>query len=558
MKRKIINRDVLEHIENISLSKAEKELKEAIGILEGVLGVSGLQLYCYNENSVVYQTPDKNYIHANYKIGRNTVKFDNIEELVVDENSVKQKQRAAISEMIDAVLDNNERVAKEKFQEYLKLSRWPNLKRIRENRQRTVKAKELQLESALLDHVRRMGMADVYETVNNVLEYIDWVKNDSVFKEAVYKRDENGNVTFVEIPVSQERIKLRLQANEWNKPSMEIYKQRCSIPRLIKNKKFCEAVRDLKRQNALADPDDLETCLENIVSNWPQLLYTTEDELAHVLGEALSMVGENNYDEQQCRFMAEGILRHALSCYPQRAYRVFRLAGRPQLHEDANHNYEHYQRVAEQYFAKLDERYGLELKAFEDLYEAVEKVYRTASLQKNENVKHRALMHLRELSDMLAGKQDLDINSAYEAASWVKELLEANVPGAKKKWNVVKKAHQTVSGDHPFVDDMADVDAIPSKYKGDWGKGQPVSDGKRYVNTADRDEMENRGWLSGGSNLFPNLTNPYMPKSMKPGVPGEEDVTADNGLGSWKNKDTDPALKNPYLPKAVVPQQVKE
>ena len=101
---------------------------------------------------------------------------------------------------------------------------------------------------------------------------------------------------------------------------------------------------------------------------------------------------------------------------------------------------------------------------------------------------------------------------------------------------------------------------IPGKYTGDWGDTAPVSDGKTYKNGLASQMRSGSYGNLGGSDTFPELKNPYVPKPFGSYKMKEKNVTdapdADL-LAQWSNDSTWPGLQNPYIPKAVTPKTYK-
>jgi hypothetical protein len=119
MRRKLIKQDAFERITNESVTTAERELVEAESILAKALGRDHLALRSFTPSTVLYETLDNTYVHAGYEIKNGNVTFNNIEELVIDESSRKGKVRSILSEIIDAVLVDNNAKAKELFSDYM-------------------------------------------------------------------------------------------------------------------------------------------------------------------------------------------------------------------------------------------------------------------------------------------------------------------------------------------------------------------------------------------------------------------------------------------------------
>ena len=124
MKRKLINFDVFERIERDSLSTAQDELIFAAPVLAKALQAEDLRLRCYGPETVLYESVDGHFIHASYKMNDGHIEFDNVEELIINEETERGKQREVISTMLDALLEETTTDRAETLlQEFLALPR---------------------------------------------------------------------------------------------------------------------------------------------------------------------------------------------------------------------------------------------------------------------------------------------------------------------------------------------------------------------------------------------------------------------------------------------------
>lgn len=87
MKRKLINYDVFKQIERNSLQTAERELVEASESLSKALNRENLKLFSINESDATFTNDNGTLIHATYIVNDDTLIVENIEELVVDQDS---------------------------------------------------------------------------------------------------------------------------------------------------------------------------------------------------------------------------------------------------------------------------------------------------------------------------------------------------------------------------------------------------------------------------------------------------------------------------------------
>ena len=121
MRRRLISYVAFESIQEDSLSTAEFELVEAEPILSKTLGVEDLSLVCYGPESALYESIDGSHVHVNYNVKEGQISFNNIEQLIIDEDTEKTKSREVISKMVDSLLENNEEKASNLLSEYLDL-----------------------------------------------------------------------------------------------------------------------------------------------------------------------------------------------------------------------------------------------------------------------------------------------------------------------------------------------------------------------------------------------------------------------------------------------------
>ena len=118
MKKKLVQYNEFKEMENSSLTSAQRELIGAEDIISNVLETH-VNLYCFSENDVVYETIDGDYIRATYEIKDGKINLENIETLMVDENSLKEESQSILSNMVDSLLEGNEEKAKSHFDSYM-------------------------------------------------------------------------------------------------------------------------------------------------------------------------------------------------------------------------------------------------------------------------------------------------------------------------------------------------------------------------------------------------------------------------------------------------------
>lgn len=556
MRRKLIKQDVFDSIIKESATIAEHELAEAANVLSRALNKGPMSLHCFTESTVVYETLNNTYVHAGYQIDNGNVTLNNIEELVIDETTRKEKMRGIISQMIDHVLSDENTKAKGLFENYLEMVQW-NKNKNKINKKQKTNLQESHRHALISEAVETAGreVQKAYSIARNVLDYVEFVKHGPTINESISKRDEKGNITDIRIPTCEARNAGRIKKLGYTVTNAENHETRKKVPELVKEQAFCKAIADLKRQNAFSDKDGLEESLDNIVQKYPQLLLVTQNELSTIIGEALSQIGVGNYDDETCEFMAEGILRHAHSAYSEKVNQILHLASASKV-EEGNDPYDHFQSVVENFYQSLDEQFGLERKAYSDLYEVLESVWTQAEKRGDNALKHQTAQQLNDLASVLNGEIKPDLQTIQETASWLMRLIEANVEGSSNTWDVSNKPHMTINGDHPDMAKKAKVDAVPGKYQGDWGDEAPAvgQEDMNYKGGKHSKKMRNDSWgQEGGGDVFPKLNNPYIPKpfgdyTMKGEKGIDKEATGQHG-STWQSGDTWPELKNPYIPK---------
>lgn len=598
MRRKLIKQDAFDRIISESVTTAERELVEAEPILARAMGKDFLRLKSFTESTCLYETGNGSYVHAGYDLKNGQITFNNVEELIIDESSQREKRKSTLSEMIDAVLVNNKAKADELFGNYLGMVRWNEAKKelpafLKKGKKdeedhdddheekkdlppflkkkdkkedklppfmkkgkdkKDSKKHDEDKKSHLFKKAKKVSkdIAEAYLTSQNVLDYVEFMKVGPVLAEAVTKVDENGNLTDIRIPARALRNEAKLQRFDWKVLNAKAMDCRKKIPYFCENQDFCKAIAQLKRQNAFSDAQGLEESLDHIVKNYPELLYATQSEIAQVVSEALNAIGINNFDDETCEFMAEGILRKAHSAYTEKVNQILHLASAPKMQEGAD-AYAYFQSVAENFFPALDQKFGLERQVFSDLYESLNVVYAKANRRGDNAVKNEAAQYMNDLAVILEGKAKPELELAEEAAEFLSNLIETNLESGI--WIVSNTPHMTVNGDHPDMATKASHGYAPSKdFSGNYGDPAPAigSDDMNYKGGKHSKQMRTNGWgQEGGNEVFPSLSNPYIPKpfgdyTMK----GEKGVDKSNtGMSLDSSSDTWPNLKNPYVPK---------
>lgn len=632
MKRKLIDFNTFEQISEKSVLNAEYELQEASDVIAKALDVDYLELNGFTDETVMYETLEDSYIHANYTINKDSVIFENIEELVINEETEKGKAKEVLGKMIDNLIEGKEVEAEGLFHNYMemnvvrrsmnclneagstKLRRQahrkmgpdgklhstgeyyitrdrggkPGSSDRRSDRgkpesssdtNKRMRSKKKQFKKTSASNFRKAAqgrnrvkiggtktnnfglskkMQEMANVCENVLDYCDYVKLGPALQESSVQYDDKGNVTALRVPTTKVRNEGKILKFNWKTLDHEVKTLREDAKTLSNNPHFMQAVKDLKRQNNLSDDSALQETLENIVSAFPSVIYLTQDELAHVVAEALSNAEERNYDDQKCAFMAEGILRMAHNAFTDKVERIMHLAN-VKIDEESKDQYADFQNVVHGFYTHIDDTFKTEMNVFSDLYNTLEEVYSQVERSGDEITKDQTVSYLEELSEILNGRLRPDTELAEEVADWLATLLETNL--GTKDWGVSNSTHVSVNGDHPAMAEKAKHGYSPaSDLAGDaWGGAggaQIGQDSMDYKSGAHSSEARGRSWGNAGKDkVYPALNNPYVPApfgdyTMK-GEPGVDKTTYGQHNASWQSGDTWPSLQNPYVPKAI-------
>lgn len=122
MKRKLIDFNTFETISNESVLNAEYELQEATDVVARALDIDFLEVNGFTADTVLFETLDDSYVHANYDIQADSITFDNIEELVINEETEKAQAKDLLGKMVDSLLEGQEADAEKLFGDYIELN----------------------------------------------------------------------------------------------------------------------------------------------------------------------------------------------------------------------------------------------------------------------------------------------------------------------------------------------------------------------------------------------------------------------------------------------------
>ena len=533
MKRKLIHQDVFDAIKSKSLTNAQYELSEAQDIIADALGLYSVTLESFGAEDVIFEGSDGTYIRANYAIDNKQIKLENIEQLVIDEESIKAKGRESLGKIVEALLDNNKELADELFESYIggpagkavineekklrvvpirkggkivgyKKARWNVTPKHSESSSKTiarVKAKKINSKkrSNSQKNLLKLRRERIKKTIGewsnlseNVLNYVSIKENGPIMSQVSVQNDDRGNVVSLTVPTKQLRNEAKLLSFNWKTLSTDVIVKRSNAKKMNEDANFSKAIVNLKRQNALNDNQALEESLENIATQFPSVLYLTQNELSEIIATTLETAGATNYDDNTCDFLAEGILRTAHNAYSDRVEKIIKLSADSVTEsgiEKAVDKYAAFQTLAEKYFATLDESSKLEMQVFVDLYETIRDIHELAQKESNKLLAQESAAHLNNLAAVIQMEVETDLALAEEAAAWLWELVETNLETSD--WNVSNTPHISINGDNPEMGKKAKQGYSPANDFDGYSDTAPVSDGK---NVGSGDEMRNNSW----------------------------------------------------------------
>jgi hypothetical protein len=602
MKRKLIEFNAFRRIREESLSNAQTELEAAAPLLAEVLGVDGLALESFGHDEVMFESSEGDFVHAKYGIQNGYVQFDDVEQLVINEESEVKASREILSSMIDALVESDQGKADVLFGEWMELPRTKGLfseeRKLRSvpirkkvgGKMKTVGYRKAKWNTTPKTHetsgktARRMRgkkinqrrlpaglkkfLANKRDQVNrslgkhmkewnviaeNVLGFVNMqVNGPDIDQVRVLRRE--GDVASVRVPTTALRNEARILKFDWKTMNTDLVVKRREAKRIHESGEFAKAASELRKFNAFSDNKSLENAMENAASRFPGVVYLTESELAGRIKSALQANGDSNFDDEACRFIAEGLLRTAHESFIDRVTKIVRLAG-GRLNEQAADPYAEFRRIADEFYGKLDESAELEMQAFVDVYDSLRTVHQLAREEGNADVTNETARHLDALLPIVTGRADQDIEVLEGAAEWLYDVVEATEP---EEWKT-SEPFVTSTGEHPELAKKGRFSQSPADMEGSTPGAHYTSDGKDYRGQA-ASELEGDGWSNlGGAGVYPEIDNPYIPKADHPKIVGEKDVESDSGqLAHWGSEETWPNLQNPYSKGSVTPKSVKE
>lgn len=597
MKRKLIGYDAFNKIKTESLSNVQKELEGAAGLLARTLELEGLSLVSYGQNEVLFESLDGTHVHANFEIKNGYVQFDQVEQLVINEESEVAASRDVISKMIDSLIESDEKKADDFFSEWMNLPRtkriFTEMKKLRvvpirkkvggktkivgyrkarwnvtprhhesagktAKRMRGKKVAQRKLPEGLRKFLAqrrervKKTIGEWHVIAENVLGYVDISENGPVVDQCQVLRNE-GEIVGVRVPTAKLRNEARVLKFNWKTLNTDVVVKRNASKKISENLDFSKEIAELKRFNALSDNEGVEESIEKISTKHPEVIYLTEAELAGQIKRCLESVNATNYDDETCRFLAEGILRTAHENLVDRVAKIVRLAG-AKVNEEAADKYAEFKNVAENFYKRLDESTMLEMQAFIDVYESLRQIHEMAKEESNETIAEETSEHLDALLPIVTNEAEMSLDVLADAAEWLYDVVEATVP---EEWKVEEPVVD-VTGEHPVLLKKGKQTPYDSEKPGETPEAHHTSDGKECDGAAAK-ELQGDGWGNiGGEGIYPELDNPYVIKGGEYKIVGEKDVDGDTDqLAQWGDNDTWPNLQNPYSKASVTPKEAK-
>jgi hypothetical protein len=597
MKRKLIGYDAFNKIKTESLSNVQGELEGAADLLARTLELEGLSLVSYGSQEALFESADGTHVHANYEVKNGFVQFDQVEQLVINEESEVAASKEVISRMIDSLIESDEGKADELFAEWMGLPRtkrvFTEMKKLRvvpirkkvggktkivgyrkarwnvtpkshesasktARRVRGKKVAQRKLPEGLRKFLAqrrervKKTIGEWHVIAENVLGYMDIAENGPAVDQCQVLRHE-GEVVGVRVPTAKLRNEARVLKFNWKTLNTDVVVKRNASKKISENQDFTREIAELKRFNALSDSQAVDESIEKISTKHPEVIYLTEAELSRQIKRCLESVSATNYDDETCRFLAEGILRTAHENLVDRVSKVVKLAG-ARINEQAADKYAEFKNVAEAFYKKLDESTMLEMQAFVDVYEALRQIHEMSVEEKNEIVADETAEHLDALLPIVRNESEPSLDVLADAAEWLYDVVEATAP---EEW---KTDEPVVSdnGEHPVLLKKGKQTQYDAEKPGQTPAAHHTSDGKEYAGAAAK-ELEGEGWGNiGGDGVYPEMDNPYVLKGGEYKIAGEKDVDSDTDqLAHWGDNDTWPNLQNPYSKASVTPTEAK-
>ncbi len=121
MKRKLIQFNEFEELKNQSLSATVKELVEAEEIIAQKLGENSVSLVSFNDGTCLFESADGTFIRAEFLKDGNNIVLENIERLVINEESEREKSLEILETVVKAVFNGDTKTAEQAFDQYVNI-----------------------------------------------------------------------------------------------------------------------------------------------------------------------------------------------------------------------------------------------------------------------------------------------------------------------------------------------------------------------------------------------------------------------------------------------------
>lgn len=596
MQRKLISFEAFERIQKDSLTNSYRELSESSDIVSEAFGVDIECVKICNEDSVYYKLSDGTFLKANYKLDEDQIQLFDFEEVVIDEASGKQTRLNSIHEMLDAIIDENHGKAEtcwEKIKETIEfqmnmkrgnselnetrlsvLNKPKNMKKVRAamlsapKRSAKLKAKSdsrsmqrklnmmagksgkwnAKSKVAKMINSKGTGRARIInkecvELTQNLVEFVSY--KNSQFNESVsVERSNSGVITALNIPLVDLRNETKVNQYRLDSIKENIYSFRSSAKKLDENSKFVKSVVGIKRNNNISDNEALEESLTLLVARFPEVVYLSEAELSKTIENCLEAVNEKNYSTDTCQFISEAILRTA---FDQCEARVQKIKEFINIQESFDEDpYMDFQKKVSNFYQGIDEQFFAENRALNDIYNTLSKIEKLAEEAQDQDTQRDVSLLLDTIETIVESKASADAIIA-EATQWLFTFLETNLE--TEKWDVSETPLDSADA---TMDKWARHSYAPASDFTAKRRPLQITGSNEFGNEAEKDGMSNIE----NSDTYKGLTNPYLPKSLKPVVDSDNRASDDKDEYGDGDSDTLPKLTNPYLLKNLMPKKV--
>lgn len=614
MKCKLIQFNEFVNKKTNSLSESISELVEAEDLIAGALGLPQLSVVSFDNEEVLFETFDGSYLRANFSIDENKIILENVEKLVIDQKSEKQKAEEILLQVVEAVEEDNfdkanrlmsdyieldiNRARRERYDESLtesevrlygtrgkggkpkifarsgsknpakSIAAKKGWKRWRSNyihgaRKRTSHLPE--------ERARRKQYKKYYNLLNaksSGKQYTGKRKRNlkewSILAENVFERINvlSGNSVFIETKVFESDSGLTVH--------VPTKKRRHNLKLLTIANDGVKTDLKVWREGALKLHRNKE--FADLVSNARRSDAISEDvEFQNAIEKIATKFPSAIYltNEELASIVNKVVESTGVRNFPTSSCELIVDGIRRTIYENyqdrankllkvvnkKSETIEEFDENIESAFNLIDEEIQVERNMVKDLYQAVVSVKEMAEEVGNSYLASESDSYAYDLRNVLNGRESLSQELVSEVAEWLDMIAETNLEGDHGD-GVVKTPYTTENGDNPMVFKHASKGYTPSKdFSQDFPPGGLASDGHDYKSGKYQDEMLHKGFGNkGGNKVYPDLDNDYLPEPHEFDVNDDDHVDQD-GLSVWQSDDTYPRSTNPYLPKADILRQ---